>query len=164
MPKGIYKKIWGDNVPTFEERFWAKVKKTTNCWEWTGALFGNGYGHLQANHKNSLAHKISWEIHNGEIPKGLLVLHKCDNKKCIRPDHLFLGTHVDNMQDMLRKERGNKPKGEKIGISKLTGSQIRTIKTLKKNGNLSQQKIAEVFNVAQSTISHIVNGRTWKHI
>ena len=92
-----------------DDRFWAKVEKTDGCWLWTGAISGGtGYGgfawelkpHLQTG-----AHRASWLLHNGEIPEGLWVLHHCDNRRCVRPDHLFLGTAKDNHTDMLVKGR-----------------------------------------------------------
>lgn len=88
------------------DRFWEKVNKTETCWLWTASTQG-GYG--QIGHDIYLrpvrAHRVSWELHYGPIPAGLDVLHKCDNPPCVRPDHLFIGTALDNVQDMLRKER-----------------------------------------------------------
>lgn len=88
-------------------RFWAKVEKTPTCWEWRGATV-TGYGHISMGGvlgKIRLAHRISWEMHNGPIPDGLHVCHRCDNPKCVRPDHLFLGTDLDNAQDRDAKGR-----------------------------------------------------------
>lgn len=85
-------------------RFFDKVNKTNNCWEWSGTN-NYRYGLLRTCGKMVRAHRISWEIHFGTIPAGLHVLHKCDNTLCVNPDHLFLGTHFDNMQDMAKKGR-----------------------------------------------------------
>lgn len=98
------------NVP-LAERFWAKVDKSGNCWTWTAFKNPKGYGlmgHVQAD-GNQMAHRVSWVMANGEIPAGMLVLHRCDNPSCVRPDHLFLGTAQDNADDMMRKGRGYFP-------------------------------------------------------
>lgn len=84
-----------------EQRFWAKVKRGPDCWLWTGATT-RGYGHIKrgpANAGTAQATHLSWEIHNGPIPDGLMVLHHCDNPPCVNPEHLYLGTHKDNMRD-----------------------------------------------------------------
>ena len=99
-----------------EDRFWAKVDKSGDCWLWTGAIFaGNGYGQFSpAHHVNVAAHRFSWELHNGPIPDGLLVCHHCDTPLCVRLDHLFLGTASDNMQDMIRKGRQNNVRAKRV--------------------------------------------------
>ena len=95
---------------TFASRFWEKVNKTPNgCWIWTGATDGRGYGQLWVNGHLEKAHRLSWVIHYGAIPLGLNILHHCDNKPCVRPDHLYLGTQADNARDAL--ERGQFPVG-----------------------------------------------------
>lgn len=99
----------------FDARFWEKVDKTDGCWNWIAARGSvrektPGYGHFGYLGKTHLAHRLSWKIHFGEIPAGIFVLHKCDNPGCVRPDHLFLGTHADNMADAKTKGRMIKPK------------------------------------------------------
>lgn len=98
---------------TFErmvERFWERVQKDDGCWEWTGATSAAGYGVFGKNTKLWFAHRFSYELSNGPIPDGMFVCHQCDNPRCVRPDHLFLGSHKDNMKDMCLK--GRQSKGE----------------------------------------------------
>jgi hypothetical protein len=90
--------------PSVTDRFWKKVQKTDSCWVWIGGL-SHSYGWMGINSRHVLAHRISWELHNGPIPDGLYVCHHCDNPPCVRPDHLFLGTHDDNMNDKISKGR-----------------------------------------------------------
>jgi hypothetical protein len=140
------------------ERFWKFVKKTDNCWEWSGALT-RGYGSMGS---NSYAHRISWEIHNGPIPKGLWVLHKCDNPSCSNPDHLFLGTQTDNMRDMLNKGRGNC-----FGVgNKLTPEQIKEIRSTYRFGSLTNgaRALAKRFKIDRKMIANIINKEAWKHV
>lgn len=87
-----------------------KVAKSTNCWEWTGTFANSGYGQLKVFGRMVSAHRYSYELHNGHIPDGMCVLHQCDNKTCINPDHLTLGTHAENLREAA--ERGLMPTGE----------------------------------------------------
>jgi hypothetical protein len=93
---------------TLEERFWGRVNKAepNDCWSWRGAKDGMGYGTLGGDNTETPAHRVSWMIHFGEIPKGMCVLHRCDNPSCVNPNHLFLGTRLDNARDRDAKERG----------------------------------------------------------
>lgn len=113
---------------TDEERFWSKVQKTDGCWVWKGATNGHRYGrvHRRDDHNRTvMAHRMSWELHVGPIPDGLLVLHRCDNPPCVNPSHLFLGTVLDNNADKHRKQRD--ARGEKHGMAKLKDSDIPAI-------------------------------------
>ena len=89
------------------DRFWAYVEKTLTCWLWNGAIEGWGYGHFKAAAPRGMvrAHCYSWELENGPIPKGEMLCHSCDNRRCVRPSHLFLGTHQTNADDASQKGR-----------------------------------------------------------
>lgn len=96
-------------ITPIEDRFWSKVKKTDTCWEWTAAQDGRGYGVIHYESGVEKAHRVSWILTYGDIPKEMCVLHKCDNRICVNPAHLFLGTKADNSRDMVKKGRGMKP-------------------------------------------------------
>jgi hypothetical protein len=90
-------------------RFWSRTERSSGCWRWTGARSKDGYGQIGIGNKILYTHRVAWELTHGSIPQGMWVLHHCDNKKCINPDHLFLGTRLDNIRDMLAKGRGKVP-------------------------------------------------------
>src|SRR6266404_4287882 len=97
---------WGNRIrQPPEPRFWKKVIKSDGCWEWSGSRDTWNYGLIWLNKRIEKAHRMSWLIHNGELPKGVLILHKCDNPPCVRPDHLYAGTPKDNMQDAIKRGR-----------------------------------------------------------
>lgn len=157
-------KIMSPPTIPLQNRFWAKVNKTDGCWLWTAGCFRRGYGAIGAGGRHSpllRAHRLSWELHNGPIPEGLCVLHECDNPRCVRPEHLFLGTHQDNVADCVAK--GRHSRGERVHQSKLTTANIIMIKSAIKSGT-SQKAIADTFGVHPATISDIATGRTWTHI
>ena len=94
------------------QRFWDKVQKTETCWNWIAGDRGNGYGAFRFRKKVWDAHRVSWVLANGEIPDKLLVCHKCDNRRCVNPNHLFLGSFTDNLLDSFNKGRINFRKGK----------------------------------------------------
>lgn len=133
----------------------------TPCWEYQGSLDKDGYGRLCIQGKWTKTHRLAYIEFVGAISEGLQVLHKCDNPKCFNPDHLFLGTTQDNVDDMVKKGRG--AKGSKVGNSKLTESVVKEILTTDfKYGGII--KLAKHLNVHRSTIDHIIKNDTWKHI
>lgn len=146
------------------DRFWSKVNKTKTCWEWTGALNHCGYGTFWFNNKTVHAHRLSWVIaNNRHVPKGKLTLHKCDNPKCVRPDHLFIGTQRDNVYDCLNKNRRAKLFGESHGRSKFTSEQVNAIKIMRKDFGIGCQILADWTGVTKVAISSICRGKNWKY-
>lgn len=140
------------------------IKNKDGCWGWSGCAPKNpGYGQFRFGMKRERAHRASWKIHFGEIPTGKHVLHKCDNRICSRPDHLFLGTHKDNIQDMLNKDRHPTmgKHGEANHQSKLDISAVKRIKELLTTG-ITQNEIAKMFDVKAMAISNIKNDKTWR--
>ena len=150
------------NKKSKERRFWKYVKKTKTCWLWVGCENGYGYGVIGTGikGKNIGAHRLSWQIHNGEIPKGLWVLHKCDNPPCVNPKHLFLGDNKINCMDL--KQKGRNLFGERHNMAKLTDKKVKEIKNLFATN--TGEKIAKMYGVTKSNISNIKCGRSWKHI
>lgn len=149
---------------SLEERFWSKVAKGGGCWEWTRYREPDwGYGIFRAVPGESMqkAHRVSWEIAHGPIPEGMQVCHRCDNPPCVRPDHLFLGTHLDNMRDRNAKGRqsrdGSTP-GENSTSAKLTDEQVKDIRDRYLAGGVLQQDLAAEYNISQTQISRIVRG------
>lgn len=142
-----------------------KINEENGCWEWTGTMHSkNGYGSIGVGSSNSVkAHKISYILHKGEIPKGRCVCHICDIPKCVNPDHLFIGTIKDNSDDKFRKGRFVSCKGEKNGGCKITESTAKKIKEMLNEGK-TQMEISKFFNVNYKTVFHIKHGHTWKHV
>jgi hypothetical protein len=147
----------------FIKRFWEKadIKSVDGCWEWKKAIQSQGYGSVCIGEgKTALAHRVAYEITYGSIPEGLCVLHHCDNKKCVNPKHLFLGTYEDNNRDKVNK--GRQPRGEQIGTSKLTIREVIRIRELHSSGNYSYSDLAKLFPVCSATIRSIVKEEYWK--
>jgi hypothetical protein len=147
---------------TVEQRFWLNVNKTGKCWEWTGYRDPHGYGRLNIDGTPILAHRISWQIHNGPITPYLHILHKCDNPKCVRPKHLFLGNQASNNADMKAKGRHNPgvSRGEDHGCSKLTAEQALEIRASKEKGKV----LAERYGISLTNVYDIKNGKIWRHL
>ena len=152
-------------------RFWNRVEVVTGtrrlafpgCWEWQGGRDAGGYGRILVRGKRTGTHRFVWESEHGEIPRGLSVLHKCDNRRCVNPSHLFVGTPLDNAEDMRRKGRAKRnPSGEANNNARLTDSDVQAIrerwKAAGKRWGL-QTTLAREFSVSQMTISLIVRSK-----
>lgn len=133
-------------------RLWSYIRIENDCWIFTGTLNGKGYGCFS----RTSAHRASYKIFKGDITEGKFVCHKCDVKSCVNPDHLWLGTHEDNMLDMVKKERHGK--------SKLTAKQVQTIRKLAKKTDITNSELCDKYSVSSGTISNIIARRIWKHI
>ena len=146
------------------ESFFSKIKKDPNggCWEWLGSRDRKGYGTCYwPKGKNSFrAHRASWLLSGGEIPAGMIICHKCDNRACVNPDHLYCGTPKDNNRDMVERRRCF---GEIQGSSKLKTHQVIYIKKLWETG-MTMTMIAEKFELNPSTVHLIIRGKRWRHL
>lgn len=165
-------KLYGDpkkqmryRVASAKQRLLARISKndSTGCWEFTGCLDSKGYGLLTINNISHKAHRISYQEFVGEIPNCLFVLHKCDNRKCVNPEHLFVGTHIENMQDMVNKGRSQRRSGSKHHNAKLTESDIPEIRKRLANGDVPA-KIAEKYSVHSTVITKINRKELWGHV
>jgi hypothetical protein len=131
----------------------------SGCWLWTAYRMKNGYGQFTvAAQDRRLAHRAAWWLHFGDVPEGMFVLHRCDNRACVNPKHLFLGTHADNMRDMLSK--GREARGEKARHAKLLEADVRRIRA----SVGPRDSIASLYGVSGSLIGYIRRRDTWKHV
>lgn len=178
---------------TLEERFHRQIDKhgppcrdLGPCWLWTGNLDVQGYGRICFQYVTRKAHRVAWELRHGPVPEGLFVCHHCDMPACVNPDHLFLGTHADNMADMATKERGTNgdrhwtrrypervPRGVKLylihrgeasGTAKLTNADVLAIRAEYVPRKVSYPKLAAKYGVSAQQIKNIVRRKAWTHI
>lgn len=176
-----------------EERFWSHVDRSGECWLWTAGTNTGGYGLLATDSRHHVtAHRFSYSLAHGSIPAGLSILHHCDVRTCVRPDHLYAGTPADNSRD--RRVRGRAPRGddhplrlhpelaargeqhgsrlhperlargEKHGSARLTVDQVLDIRALYAAGAASQYELAARYGVDHTNIAHIVHRRSWRHV
>ena len=146
-----------------EDRFWRNVDQSGGCWEWQRETDAYGYGRFWITGRQRVAaHRFSYTVARGRVPSGLLVLHTCDNPKCVRPDHLYLGTHDDNMRD--RKERGHYARGEDNNKAKLTADQVRELRRLYVPHQYGSTKLARQFGISPTAVKAILAGKAWGHV
>jgi len=159
-------------MPCLEARFWSKVNKhgplmpgmSTRCWEWTASTRRDGYGQLNAGGKRGkilAAHRLSWFLKHGRWPHPC-ALHKCDYRRCVRPDHLFEGTKANNLADMASK--GRSARGKSKPNTKLTIGKVLAIRHKYKTGGYTQSQLAGSYGIDPSSISRIVAGKNWSYL
>jgi hypothetical protein len=153
-------KYHGINKPTIRQAFDARYIPVpfSGCWLWTGDLGRNGY----ARFNNHLANRIAWSLFRGAIPKGMCVCHRCDVRQCVNPEHLFLGTHAENMRDMGDKGRARTPqvRGERNPRAKLTEADVIAIRS----STLLQRELARIYGLTPTYVSEIRTRAVWRHI
>lgn len=149
------------------DRFWSKVDKSSDggCWQWTASKMHRGYGqfrHVSADGSVRVvrAHRLAWELSVGPISDGLHVLHKCDNRACVNPDHMMLGTNADNMRDKVQK--GRQQRGERVHAAKLDEDRVRLIRALGKTAKSAD--LSRMFGVCANQIQKILQHKAWKHV
>lgn len=130
------------------------TRSPNGCWPWLGAVNSSGYANKYFGGRMETAHRISWLIHRGPIPSGMLVLHSCDVRRCVNPKHLFLGTQLDNLRDMATKGRARSP---------LTEDDVMFIKALRRSGE-TLSFIGAVIGITKEGVHNIVTRRTWRHV
>ena len=141
----------------------------SGCWTWTGVLNKYGYGKMTTGYRfdntrqTKTVHRVSFELHKGPIPEGLCVCHRCDNPRCVNPEHLFLGTHQENMDDRESKRRGNHPFGERVHTAKLSHDQVADILRLHADGT-SAKELQGMYGMSRAAIDAIIKRKRWKHV
>lgn len=154
-------------MASLQERFDSKVELIpfSTCWWWTGAI-RRGYGQIDVKNRSMGAHRVSYELHKGDIPEGLFVCHTCDNRSCVNPAHLWVGTHQDNVDDMVSKGRqargGHGPAGEDHGCARLTEDDIHAIRKLA--GTDTHKNIGAPFGITKEHAGRIIRRQAWSHI
>lgn len=142
------------------EYFLFRISKTEDCWNWIGAIDKIlGYGTCTSTRSGGKAHRLSWEVHNGKIPDGLFVLHSCDNRRCVNPEHLWLGTQKENQQDAINKNRSSR--GERNGMSILKAVDVRRIRSEYSGQRGELTKFAKQYGVTMQAIYLAVHRKNW---
>lgn len=175
--RGATHKLWKPRP----SNFWTRVNRngpsidyvTGRCWLWSGQIDSrSGYGRVRPTtvHDRKIfatltAHRVAWELENGPIPANVLVLHRCDNRACVRPSHLFLGDDKINSDDMKKKGRERKAHGEEQHLAKLTEKAVRQIRKERTiDPPTSLQTLANRYGVSRVAVSFAATGKTWKHV
>lgn len=150
--------------PITEQEFWRRARRDANgCLVWIRRLDQNGYAPIFRRGRWTKAHRLAWEFSNGKVPSGMNVCHRCDNRACIEPTHLFVGTQSDNMRDCENKGRANHPVGERNNKAKLTSEEVLELRRRRAAGE-SMYRLGKVFGIARQSVRSIILGRHWRHV
>lgn len=144
--------------PSLQGKFNSLFTRGEGCWEWQGTIDGYGYGVVDYAGSRYRAHVLALEFDGRTVPQGMVACHHCDNPRCVRPDHLYVGTQRQNVQDASR--RGRLLKGDRHHQSKLTENQVREIRRL----DLPYAEIARLYGVSRPTVTRAIKGKTWRHV
>ena len=136
------------------------METTETCQLWTGPRDKDGYGLVRVAGVTARVSRVIWKEQRGEIPAGLHVLHRCDQPACVNLAHLFLGTHQDNMSDMVTKGRSHHPLGERNGRAQLTQKLVDELRKLHAEGTPAK-RLSKIYGIARGTLYHLLAGRTW---
>src|SRR5689334_20332193 len=150
-------------IKSIVDRFWSKVDKRgpDECWLWKASCQPSGYGQINVAHNIQTAHRLSWEIANGPIPNGMCVLHRCDVRSCVNPQHLFLGTHADNVVDKVSKDRHQY--GERSPLAKLTEADVIAIRNAPRYPGFGID-LARRYGISPQNVCNIRHQRGWNHV
>lgn len=147
-----------------EQNLWSRVRVAENgCWNFQGCVVGKYKQARFTFKKEQIASRISWIFTRGQIPDGLFVLHHCDNEQCVRTDHLFLGDHLANTADKMKKNRQWRPIGTLNQAAILNEEKVREIRRLRTTG-LFEREIGEIIGCARSAVSGVLQGKSWSHV
>jgi hypothetical protein len=146
---------------SLQEKLNAHIDRSGECWVWTAGRTALGYGQLWFDGRMWYAHRCMWIVTYGPIPAGMEIAHACDNPPCLRPDHLFLASHRENLADAVRK--GRVERGNRHHAAKLTEEDIPAIRALIRDGR-TRREVASRYGVSRWTIGEVVHGRAWKHV
>lgn len=172
LEEGRERKIVNDAIT----KFWSRIKKTDSCWPWIGGTNDRGYGVVCIGNDKVYAHRFSFVLNIGRIPEFICACHSCDNPPCCNPDHLFLGTHLDNMTDAETKGRFKHseehirkitvaiPRGDHHSCSKVTGEMVRDIRNRFSDRLTPLAYISREYGLSAMSVSDILRGKTWKHL
>lgn len=146
---------------SIEARFWSYVDTSGECWIWRGGRTSKGYGGFALKHGKSIpAHRFAYELVHGPIPPGLFACHRCDVPACVRPNHIFAGTHAENMAD--RNAKGRQARSERHPNSRLNEEQVETIRSWYATGNVTMKSLAREFGVSQRAIACVIHEINWR--